>query len=185
MNAPIAFTKSVISGLDDVEQRASGAMVMNSSDLELVDDGSHVGQKVGLRFTGIDLPHGAIIRSAYIQFQTDEAGSTPTSFAIRGEDSDDAAPFTTATNNVSARLTTDASTAWTPAAWNTVGETGLAQRTPDLADIVEEIVSRPGWAPSNDMAFIITGSGTRTAESFESGAAKAPLLHIEYLLPDF
>jgi hypothetical protein len=29
------------------------------------------------------------------------------------------------------------------------------------------------------MAFIITGTGTRTAEAFEGGAATAPLLHVE------
>jgi DNA-binding beta-propeller fold protein YncE len=32
------------------------------------------------------------------------------------------------------------------------------------------------------MAFVITGSGTRTADAFEDGAAFAPLLHIEYTL---
>jgi hypothetical protein len=31
----------------------------------------------------------------------------------------------------------------------------------------------------NDMAFIITGTGTRTAEAFEGGVATAPLLHVE------
>ena len=41
-------------------------------------------------------------------------------------------------------------------------------------------MSRTGWTSGNAMAFIITGTGTRTAEAFEGGASTAPMLHIEY-----
>ena len=156
---------------------------MDSSDLELVTDGSTT-QQVGLRFTGIDIPQNAVVTNAYIQFQTDETGSAATSLLIRGEDTDDAAAFANVKNNLSSRATTDASAAWAPGAWNTVGQAGFNQRTSDLSDIVEEIVSRAGWDAGNDMAFVFTGSGKRTAEAFESGAATAPLLHIEYTVPD-
>ena len=151
---------------------------MDSSDLELVIDGSN-NQRVGLRFTGIDIPQGATITSAYLQFTTDETGSAAASLLIRGEDVDDAAAFVSTANNVSSRATTDASAAWNPAAWSTAGEAGLAQRTSDLTAIVQEIVARSGWLAGNDMVFIITGTGTRTAEAFEDGADLAPLLHIE------
>src|SRR3954452_6290447 len=170
----------IASGTDDVEQRASsGSMSMDSSDLELVTDGTNV-QIVGLRFLGIDIPQGAVITSAYIQFQTDEVTTAATSVVIRGQDIGEAAAFTTAAFNASSRVTTDASVAWTPSAWSTVGQAGLAQRTPDMTAVVQEIVSRSDWAALNDMVFLITGSGRRTAEAFESGAATAPLLHIEY-----
>jgi hypothetical protein len=181
-NASSTFEKRVVSGLDDVEQRGS-SMSMDSSDLELVKDGS-ANQRVGLRFTGIEIPEDAIITKAYIQFQTDEVGSATTSLLIRGQDTDDAAAFANVKNNLSSRATTDASAVWMPEAWSTVGQAGLGQRTSDLSDIVEEIISRSGWESGNDMAFIFTGSGTRTAEAFESGAATAPLLHIEYTLAD-
>lgn len=42
------------------------------------------------------------------------------------------------------------------------------------AAIVQEIVNRSGRAALNDMAFLITGTGTRTADSYEyspTGAA--------------
>jgi len=176
------FEKRIATGSDDVEQSASGSMTLNSSDLELVADGSDT-QLVGLRFTGIDIPPGAIITSAYIQFQVDEAGSTPTSLVIRGEDVDDAAAFTTARNNVSSRVLTDASVAWSPAAWTTPDQAGPDQRTPDLTALVQEIVARDGWSAGNDLAFVISGTGTRAARAFEKGAERAPLLHIEYTLP--
>ena len=157
-------------------------MSLTSGDLNLVNDGTRA-QTVGIRFTNIDIPQGAIITSAYLQFQTDEVSSGATSLLIRGEDADDAAVFANVANNVSSRTTTDAAASWSPAAWTTVGEAGLAQRTSDLSAIVQEIVSRGGWSALNDMAFIITGTGARTAEAFEGGAARAPLLHIEYVLP--
>ncbi|MGA1839565.1 MAG: PilC/PilY family type IV pilus protein [bacterium] len=53
-------------------------------------------------------------------------------------------------------------------------------RTPDLKGIVQEIVDRPGWKKGNAMAFIITGSGHRTAESYDGAPGSAPLLHLEY-----
>ena len=60
MSETITFEKRIVSGADDVEQAASGSMSLTSSDLELVNDGSN-NQRVGLRFTGIDIPQGAII----------------------------------------------------------------------------------------------------------------------------
>jgi len=61
-----------------------------------------------------------------------------------------------------------------------VGEAGANQRTPELAGVVQEIVTRSDWASGNAMVFIITGTGHRTAESFEGKAAAAALLHVEY-----
>ena len=172
----------IAAGTDDVEQRSSGTMSMDSSDLELAVDGSTV-QTVGLRFLGIDIPQGAVITRCYIQFQTDEITTGAASLVVRGEDTGDAAAFASSAYNASSRLKTDASVGWIPNAWSMIGEAGVAQRTPDITAIVQEIVQRYDWAALNDMVFLISGTGTRTAEAYESGAATAPLLHIEYSLP--
>jgi hypothetical protein len=42
------FEKRIIAESDDVEEGPSGAMTLTSSDLELVDDGTRIGQVVGL-----------------------------------------------------------------------------------------------------------------------------------------
>jgi hypothetical protein len=81
---------------------------------------------------------------------------------------------------VSIRPRTGTSVVWAPAAWNVVGQAVDPQKTPSLTAVVQEIVSQPGWNPGNAMVFIVSGSGTRTAESFEGSPAGAPLLHIEY-----
>ena len=171
MSGTITFETRILSGADDVEQGTSGSVILDSSDLEMAVDRTVV-QTVGLRFTRIDIPQGAIITSAYIQFQTEEVQTGTASLQIRGEDSDDAAAFTSASFNVSSRLKTDASVNWTPDPWGTIGETGLAQQTPNLAGIVQEIVNRSGWTPLNDIVFTVTGSGTRTAEAYEGGGCE-------------
>lgn len=173
------FEKRVIAGADDVEERSNGGVAIASSDLEMAVDGTKV-QTVGLRFTGIDIPKGAVITNAYIQFTVDEVSLGQAALSIRGENTDDAAPFTTAPFTASSRLTTNASVGWAPADWTVRNVADLAQRTPDLSAIIQEIVNRTGWANLNDIVFLINGSGTRTAESFEGKAAAAPLLHIEW-----
>ena len=56
----------------------------------------------------------------------------------------------------------------------------LSHQSPNLAPIVQEIVERSGWNSGNPIVFLISGSGTRTAESYNGEPAAAPLLHIEY-----
>jgi len=170
----------IANGNDDVEQRADGSVSRGNSDLELVVDGSNV-QIVGLRFPNLALPQGAAIQNAWIQFQADETASGTTSLTIQAEAADTALPFLSSTNNVSSRARTSAGAAWSPSPWTTVGRAGDAERTPNLAGVIQEVVSRPGWAPGNALAFVITGSGKRTAESFDGLAAGAPLLHVEYV----
>jgi Bacterial Ig domain len=166
----------IAAGADDVEQRPDGRMRLDNNDLELVTDGAEV-QTVGLRFRGIDVPAGATILSAYVQFRADEKGSVATSLTVGGEASDNAPPFTTARFNVSSRPDTTASVPWAPPAWS-LGQAGSAQRTPDLSAVVQEIVSRPGWGSGNALVLVITGSGKRVAEPFEGGFP--PVLHIDF-----
>ncbi|MFE8070300.1 Ig-like domain-containing protein [Marinobacteraceae bacterium S3BR75-40.1] len=171
--------KRISSGMDDVEERAGGNMYTDSSDIELVYD-NNGDQTVGLRFTGIEVPQGATITRAWVQFTADETNSEATSLTLRGEDTDSASPFSDADNNVSVRRQTAAATYWQPAAWNDSGAATRDQRTPDIAPVIQEIVSRDGWRAGNPLALIINGSGERTAESYEGSASDAALLHIEY-----
>jgi Ca2+-binding RTX toxin-like protein len=182
---PVVLERRIASSADDVEEDSSGVVDLDSSDIELVDDGDWNGpdQTIGLRFTNLDIPQGAVITSAWLQFQVDEVDSGATSLEIRAQNADDAGQFTTATNDVSSRPTTAASVAWQPAAWTVVGEAGADQRTPDLKSLVQEIVDRQGWTSNNDLAFIITGTGERTAESYDNNASAATLLHVEYHVP--
>jgi cytochrome c peroxidase len=169
----------VTAGADDAEEDTSLHVDLGSSDLELTEEAT--AQTVGIRFAGVDIPPGATISRAYVQFAADETQSGPTALVIQGEAADNALGFTTATGNVSSRVRTSAAVAW-PAVppWAALGESGPDQRTPDIAAVIQEIVDRGGWASGNALAIILTGSGRRTAESFDGDKGRAPLLHVEY-----
>ncbi len=165
---------------DDAEERPSGSVKLASSDLELTQDKTNQ-QIVGMRFTGLNIPPGATIQNAYLQFQADETGSDPTSLTIQAEAADNATTFTSTRGNISSRTTTNAAVPWSPAPWNTKGEAGPNQQTPNIATVIQELVNRPGWSSGNSLAIIVTGTGKRTAEAFNGVPSAAPMLHIEYL----
>ncbi|NOX75858.1 MAG: tandem-95 repeat protein [Gammaproteobacteria bacterium] len=175
------ITRSTVSQvatpMDDVEEQANGSLSVASSDLELINDGD--AQTVGVRFV-VSVPQNATITNAYIQFTVDEVTTTETNLQINGEASADAAAFASTTNNVSARLATSASVNWNPPAWNTVGNATVAQRTPDLSAIVQEIVDISGWSQNNHIVLMFTGTGRRTAVSRDNSLIQAPALHVEY-----
>ena len=61
------------------------------------------------------------------------------------------------------------------------GERSEKQRTPSLSSLIQEVVAQPDWQEGNAVAFIITGSGKRVAESYDRyNKDGAPTLYIEY-----
>ncbi len=178
--SPTVLDIPVSSSTNDAEESSSGSVSTNSSDLELVYDKSN--QTVGIRFVGVGVPKGATVTAAWVQFQTDRATSGTTSLTIRGQAADAAPAFARTTRNISSRTRTAASVPWTPQSWGVSGERGAAQRTPDVKAVVQEIVSRSGWTQGNALALIITGTGMRAAESIDG--ARAPMLHLEYTMPE-
>ena len=169
----------VSAGNDDAEQSTSGSVNLTSSDLELVTDGNTV-QTVGMRFPALAVPAGATVVRAWIQFSTDEVTSAATNLTIAAQAADNAAAFVNTSGNLSSRSRTSATVPWSPPGWPTVGQRGVDQRTPDLVAPLQQVLSRPGWASGNAVAFLVTGTGTRTAVAFDGSPASAPVLHVEY-----
>ena len=151
---------------------------MNSADLEMTADGSVI-QTVGMRWPGLPIPKGVTITAASIQFAARESQSVTTNLTFQAQASDNAASFGSSAFNVTTRPRTTAATLWSPVPW-VAGEAGANQRTPDLRSVIQEIVSRPGWASGNAIAIIVSGSGHRTAWTYDGNAPAAPLLHVEY-----
>jgi hypothetical protein len=180
-STPKTIDIQVADSADDAEESAAGTTKLSSSDLEIVYDGGE--QTVGLRFSKVPIPQGATIDRAYIQFKVDETNSGDTSLTIIGEDRDDASSFSATHQNISSRRKTTASVSWSPAPWDSTGKAGPDQCSPNIASIVQALVSRLGWSSGNAMAFIITGKGERTAESYDGDQAGAPVLHVEYTSP--
>ena len=173
------ITVRVNSSSDDAEEelRTGKARFAKSTDLELGEEGGEA-QIVGIRFPSVDVPEDATIVNAHIQFTTDEVKQERTSLTIYGETSPHSAEFTRNERDLSSRERTSSSIAWRPKPWLRIGEQSLHQRTPNLADLLREIRKLEGWKSGHPMTFLIEGTGSRTATSFDGSPDQAPLLLI-------
>ncbi len=181
--SPLTFEQTITGGNNDVEEKVSGSMYLDSTDLELAFDDWAPSDVVGLRYTNVNIPQGAVIENAYVQFKVDEVSTGAVSLTINYETVDNASAFTSSNFNLTSRPTSTTSVTWSPPAWNSVGLAGPDQRSPSLASLVQEIVNRPGWSSGNALVLIITGDGTRAAEAYEGDAAGAARLHVEWSTP--
>ncbi|MEM7207537.1 MAG: chitobiase/beta-hexosaminidase C-terminal domain-containing protein [Pseudomonadota bacterium] len=156
---------------DDAEQPPNKKGVLMGFDLGLIPE-----QLVGLRFENVQIPAGQVISEAYIQFTAEESGHDTSTATIWGEDADDAPVYARILNNISDRPITSADVDWTIAPWM-LGDAGADQRTPNLAEIIQEIVNRPDWQRGNAIGLMIQAfQGRRTAWSSDSDPTSAPKL---------
>ena len=172
----------VVASSDDAEERSTdGDVALKGDDLELVEDSAL--QTVGLRFQNVPVPQGAAITGASVEFWADDVQTGAASLVFYGQASDDAAVFSSSAYDISSRSRTAASVSWNDVApWVAVHE---AYQSSDLTPIIQEIVNRPGWSSGHSLALIVTGSGRRTAESYDGADSHgdlslAPTLHIAY-----
>jgi hypothetical protein len=181
------FDVSVASGVDDAEEKVeTGVVTLGSLDLDLVLSGNEQGI-AALRFQGVAIPQGASIHRAHLQLRADEIDPGPASLIIEAEASDDSTPFSEVSGDLSSRARSAAWAGWSPPDWLVVGEEGPGHRSSDLSDVVQEIVTRPGWASGAALTLIISAldpASNRTAQSADVGALGAPSLHVEFSPPE-
>ena len=183
----------VVSGLDDAQEGIGGPddhyTDVSSADNELGHNGNANLQRelTGLRFANLPVPKGSVIVSAKIQFKVDEGSSGASSLTIVGEAADNSLSYVQGRNaNISSRPKTTATVPWSPPTWLAPaqpngGESGPGQLTPDLKNILQEIVNRPGWQKFNAAAFMFSGTGRRTAEAKDG--LTPPVLMLEFKTP--
>ena len=181
LEIPIAVTDTIEddgvvfeASSDDAEQENDEMDSLFDDDLDAGWEGAPEDQNnltTGLRFRGINLPQGAIIDSAFIQIWSHEGKSAEdvARITITGEAADNAQTFTEDVL-ITDRPRTTASSLWEVAEdWTLWG----MYQTPDLKNIVQEVVNRNGWQSGNAIAFILQGENqgvtdTESAREFES-----------------
>ncbi len=168
---------------------ALGDVDLTSSDLELVFDSDP--DYVGLIFREVQIPKGATITEAWVQFTVDALveGTTdvPVKLEVWGGYEGDATLISGDPFSVSNRPFTTAMVPWEPGPSVAVGDAGENERTPDISDIIAEIISHPDWASGNNMCIIVTtgdttdlGDKNREMESVDGDAAGAPVLNVTF-----
>ncbi len=179
---------TIITGNDDIEERQDQSVYFDSSDLELIYDGSTNGyQKIGLRFQNVNIPQGATISNAYIQFMADgDWGNADAEYNIYIENTNNAETFeNNSSSNLTGRDYVGSTINWAPPSW-TDDDITSNQQTPDLTSLLQNIVNLNTWQQGNNTVFKIEAAGAsqtdinakRRAESFEGNYA--PRLYYSY-----
>ncbi|MCV6637849.1 PilC/PilY family type IV pilus protein [Candidatus Albibeggiatoa sp. nov. NOAA] len=110
---------------------------------------------VGLRFRNILIPPKAIIKSAKIEMTRLDYSTNTTDLKVLlyGEDADDTTEFVEGKDNfdISKRPKTSNQITWEVP---NVGR-NKTLTTPDMTQVVQEIVDRDGWLSGNSMAFLM------------------------------
>lgn len=108
------------------------------------------------RFPAVAITQGAVIASATLTLRAELVmDGTSIAVVVRGDDQDNAATITDATDGNGRTLTT-ASVAWTITSWD--DETDIT--SPDIKTVIQEIVDRPGWASGNAILLHIVDSAS-------------------------
>jgi len=133
-------------------------------------------QLVGLHFSNVNVPKGAKITSAYLEFVASGNTAANTDVTIQAQKSINSATFTTQTADISLRAKTAAQTSWSSIpAWTS----GNTYRSPDISKVVQEVTNLSGWC-GGPMTFIISGKGARTFSTYEGSPSLAPKLVVNF-----
>lgn len=168
VETPVPTANTIRAGADDVAQSSQQTTVSPTGQALTLGNGGNV----GLRFLKLGVPPKADITSASIQFTAAQADDSMADFDIFAVDSASALPFDTNTDLRVAALIS-APVQWAPPAWLS-NERGDSQKTPDLKALVKAIVDHADYTPDSAIAFVIRGSGKRSARAFEGTASGRP-----------
>lgn len=135
------------------------------------------GSTSSVLFNRIDVAPGERVTEARIEFPGVPTNGLSTHMEIQGELIANAATPDLSNRSSSKLRHTNAAVQWTvgslPAAGNRV-------RTPDLAPILNEIISQPGWRAGNSMNLFLKNVGRPALHSMSSSSELAlPRLYIE------
>ena len=164
----------VASSRDNLEENVNGYPNTGS---ELTFHPSY-NDYIGVRFRNVNIPQGAVVTEAYLEFT---AYSTVTygnpSMRIRGVADDDASDFHPDRRNRLRNLPKTSGITWSmPEFYN-----NYTYRTPDVSNIVKQIVDRSGWQSGNDMAFVLDDFVSyRGAHTYNNSPSKAPKLIVKF-----
>lgn len=185
--------ENICSQVDKVEQDAiefslngnTGFNTNTSSNLVFSYIPAQSSQSIsGIKFNNINVPQGAVILEAYIEFTAHQSKSDEIRLTISGEDVDNAADFENTDFHISTRQQnneTDAITYWMPVDW----VSGEVYSTVNISEVIQEIVNRDGYVTGNAIALFLYGNDTnsyRSALTFSTENNKGPKLCLSFFM---
>ena len=164
----------VSAGADDIHGMKYGSYQELNSNVLVIGESLDA-----MRFRGIQIPQGAVIKSATLSICSYTFGLTGRITAkLQAEAADNPGDFTA--RRISNVKGTTASRPWNwDAAWNpSTWYEGL-----DISQVLQEVIDRPGWSPGNAVVILYTASDyedDRRFWAYDGAPDKAARLKITY-----
>ncbi|MEZ5001781.1 MAG: hypothetical protein R2730_01985 [Chitinophagales bacterium] len=178
-SSPKAILSFVNASEDDaVENLGNGQTSIGNVDLSLVSS-DHNEQLIGVRFTNLNIPQGAVVSSARLVYNVDQLKDGWNELEIYAENTDHASPFEQTIGNITNRTKTQATIKLdNKAKWTNING---SITSPNIAEVIQEIVNRPGWMEMNSIALVVKGSGGNTAIAYDGNPNLPPMLIVNYM----
>ncbi len=173
--AILAFVNA--SSDDAVENLDDGTINTCEENLSLLTEFSH--NLVGIRFSKLNIPQGSVITSARLVYRADQIKDDWTNLMLCAEYSDNATTFEDVSKNISERQRTKTTINWTDRdKWT---HTNGWFTSPNITELVQEVINRSGWEANNSLALLIEGNGERTMVSYDGNPMTTPMLVVKFI----
>ncbi|NNC94528.1 MAG: hypothetical protein HKN92_03130 [Chitinophagales bacterium] len=173
------ISSQVNSGNDDAYEALSNNSVSINDKLKI---GSHSpNYNVGSRFTGLNIPKGATVTNAYIQFYAHDGQTGTVDLVIFAEASDSSVMFQSLNSDLTSRTRTD-SVNWLI---NNNWVKDDPYQTTNIASIVQQVIDHSGWNSGNPITIMIepnSSTGKRNAIDYDKDPTYAPELFVTYTM---
>lgn len=174
------FDGQVGASTDDAREAGNGSCSTSATNFTV----DSVNEFHGHRWQTVTVPNGATIEAATMEVYIYGTSYDEPEHTFYAEDADDAAAFTTDANNISGRDRTAASMLWDDA---DIGVPGAQyETTPDITDLIQEVVDREGWASGQSIVIVDHGSADAARDlrlrfwDFVTQGDFSAKLHIQY-----
>ncbi|MCR9185674.1 MAG: PilC/PilY family type IV pilus protein [Halieaceae bacterium] len=132
----------------------------------------------GFRFTDVNIPRGAKISSAYVQFTAARGADINHDWHLAVENTGDAAPFQATTRNISSRNLVTGTVRWFGDMDVAAGDT---VQTPELKTLLQNVVNRSDWCGGNALVLLVEGDGgVLPVEAYDAASSGAATLVVNY-----
>ena len=173
------IAKSVLFSDDDTYVEGTS----NFRDAPELQIGANERYHIGARFFGIAIPQGATIQRARLFLTSSESVYKNMTLRVHADDVDDSEDFRLGA------LVTDRPRTTTSAEWSVTSDQGWIAgheySSPELKDLIQEVVNRPGWTENNAISLLLIAEGGDTVPhkvwSVDGSAEDAPRIEIDFV----
>ena len=171
---------SIEASAGDAYEDNNGEVFLDEVALPLMTyDGTSTAIFTGLHFPELLVPQGATVIDARIEFTSASNASAYSELNFAIENNVNSVPFEDGFNKIRDRN-------WAPNTvnWKDVPPWTLEEvvESPNLATLINPIVSKSDWCGGKPVSFSIEGIGDRLASAYERGNQTVPVLKLNYHL---